>query len=346
MRFFAALVIIMSCVFISKGENTLDEYYQDALIGKSGEELANALKTVIRSHERLMPQFDEYTLWHYFEMTDVHADGTVWDMFSNDKVPFAGNGEIHAVLGYTHMVFPEWAGDILPYNMEISLDLHNIYPCNIDVANAIYNMIVWDVDEVTYNNGALCIGQTDIAGTTVRAYEPNDEYKGDIARAIMYAVVCYGGEFHWQGQSWNLFNDNSYPVFNSLSEAILLAWHEADPVSEKEKTRNDVVYRLQGNRNPFVDYPDLAGHLWGELIDKPFNTDGPGDDEQGYLHSEYSIDDTIWLRSRYVPTGAIWSIDGVLITKDKVSAIDLGRGLHELRFTADNMQGKVMIIIK
>ena len=43
----------------------------------------------------------------------------------------------------------------------------------------------------------------------------------------------------------------------------LLAWHEADPVDEKEQVHNEVVYQYQHNRNPFVDHPEWVTCLFG-----------------------------------------------------------------------------------
>jgi endonuclease I len=46
----------------------------------------------------------------------------------------------------------------------------------------------------------------------------------------------------------------------------LLRWHAEDPVSEQELQRNERIFRLQGNRNPFIDHPDLASAIYrGDL---------------------------------------------------------------------------------
>lgn len=51
---------------------------------------------------------------------------------------------------------------------------------------------------------------------------------------------------------------------------MLLKWHRQDPVSDKERNRNDEVYKLQSNRNPFIDYPDLVEYIWGSMKGKPY----------------------------------------------------------------------------
>lgn len=126
---------------------------------------------------------------------------------------------------------------------------------------------------------------TDYEGNTIswsygNVFEPDDQYKGDIARAIMYMVVRYAtttesGSYPvttWAGTTSG--DGNAKAMFSSslstnyglsdYSKKLLLKWHRNDPVSQKEITRNNGVETYQGNRNPFIDYPYLAEYLWGE----------------------------------------------------------------------------------
>lgn len=86
-------------------------------------------------------------------------------------------------------------------------------------------------------------------------------YRGDAARVILYDYVVYGEA---GGHKNSLYNGNaqllskfgSDGVFESA--AVLLKWHMNDPVSLTEMVRNDGAQTYQGNRNPFIDYPELA----------------------------------------------------------------------------------------
>ena len=62
----------------------------------------------------------------------------------------------------------------------------------------------------------------------------------------------------------------SYPSMQGWAVEMLLKWHRQDPVSDKERNRNDEVYKLQSNRNPFIDYPDLVEYIWGSMKGKPY----------------------------------------------------------------------------
>lgn len=89
----------------------------------------------------------------------------------------------------------------------------------------------------------------DANGNTV--YEPKDEQKGDLARALFYMSVCYNGV---NGNVWSL------PANQNL--AVLMKWHQQDPPSAEEIARHEYIASIQKNRNPFIDNPS-----WANLID-------------------------------------------------------------------------------
>ena len=86
-------------------------------------------------------------------------------------------------------------------------------------------------------------------------YEPADHVKGDVARIILYVYV------RWDA-AWGATDVTE--VFESVD--ILLAWCEMDPVDTWEMGRNEVVQSIQGNRNTFIDYPELAWIMFGREV--------------------------------------------------------------------------------
>ena len=85
-------------------------------------------------------------------------------------------------------------------------------------------------------------------------FEPIDSVKGDVARICFYVSVCY----YMKCGNIELKN-----VVSDKTLATILAWNKLDPVDEYEAQRNNVGYEIQGNRNIFIDYPDLADVIWG-----------------------------------------------------------------------------------
>ncbi len=98
-------------------------------------------------------------------------------------------------------------------------------------------------------------------------FEPRDEVKGDVARMIFYMAVRYDDE----DLDLEVVNDPDedkslkLPVYGDIDD--LLRWHIQDPVDQKEIDRNIVIYGYQGNRNPFIDMPELVELIWGTSDD-------------------------------------------------------------------------------
>lgn len=110
---------------------------------------------------------------------------------------------------------------------------------------------------------------------TNRVYEPIDEFKGDIARMLLYFAVRYEDKL----PSFN-YSTNANPAadrsaldgtaergFDAPYIAMLLQWNQQDPVSPREIDRNNSVYILQNNRNPFVDHPQWVNAIWTQTPD-------------------------------------------------------------------------------
>lgn len=92
-------------------------------------------------------------------------------------------------------------------------------------------------------------------------FEPIDEYKGDLARSYFYMVTCYQDSL----ATWktDMLDNTGRDLFSAWSKELLLKWHRLDPVSQKELKRNEAVYAIQKNRNPFIDHPELVEKIWG-----------------------------------------------------------------------------------
>ena len=95
--------------------------------------------------------------------------------------------------------------------------------------------------------------------------EPDDHFKGDIARLIMYVYIHYSKIGNYNNNVCGALSLRN--VFAGDSEQdvyqLMVRWNELDPVSDTEKLRNDTIQKVQGNRNPFVDYPHLMAKCFG-----------------------------------------------------------------------------------
>jgi hypothetical protein len=105
------------------------------------------------------------------------------------------------------------------------------------------------------------LGASTFPGYSGTVFEPDDAYKGDLARSYFYMVTCYNDRV--AGWTSDMLGGTSYPAFSDWAVELLLKWHREDPVSKKETDRNEAVYAAQHNRNPFIDHPELVEYIWG-----------------------------------------------------------------------------------
>ena len=88
-------------------------------------------------------------------------------------------------------------------------------------------------------------------------------------------VTCYEEKLpNWYtsyAESQPTLDGNTYPGLSDWQLKMLMKWAKNDPVSEKETNRNNAVFGIQNNRNPFIDYPGLEEYIWGSLKDVAFS---------------------------------------------------------------------------
>lgn len=103
------------------------------------------------------------------------------------------------------------------------------------------------------------------AGYSGIVFEPIDEFKGDVARALLYFATRYEDVLvDW---SYDMFDGTSTQVYTNTFKNILLTWNTLDPVSAYEIAKNNAIYyNFQGNRNPFIDHPEWVTSIWGTVV--------------------------------------------------------------------------------
>ncbi len=117
----------------------------------------------------------------------------------------------------------------------------------------------------TSQNGSK-LGTSNAAGFSGTAFEPIDEFKGDVARIYFYMATRYENVIaNWQSNANadDVLDGTSDHVYDNWFLDLMMQWHEQDPVSQKELDRNNDIYDYQNNRNPFVDHPEYAESIWG-----------------------------------------------------------------------------------
>ena len=249
-------------------------YYNNAE-GKSAAALKTALHQIIANDTTGYLSYGSGTnsTWQGFYSTDrIVATNQVIDMYSS-IVRYFGSNSTSSISGMNieHALPKSWWGGST--SVAAYRELHHLCPSDASTNSAKSNHPLGVVTATpTFDNGVSKVGTSTYLGYHGTVFEPANEYKGDFARIYFYMVTAYQ---NYSG-SWSIsfmLNNNTYPVLNTYAQNLLLEWHRKDPVSAKEIARNEAVYGFQNNRNPYVDYPALAEHVWGNKTTIPFNID-------------------------------------------------------------------------
>ena len=279
------LTLLLGLMFaLGISAEQMPEGYYDALNGKKDSVLKSTISQIILGGQRYqygsqsdgnhtadkVDPFTNQTLWkkgdprygtwNAYQLTDIESDGTIWDMYSNIKRYLPINGGSAASTDIEHS-FPKswWGGE--KGCLSAYTDLYILNPADhMTNANKSNYPPGFLADSAKVNNGVFFMGQDKTWGGL--AFDVIDEYKGDFARAYFYTATAYE-KISWVADYKKYINNTSYLGFTPHLVEVLLAWHRADPVSEKEVNRLDAVSSIQHNRNAFIEYPDLVEYIWG-----------------------------------------------------------------------------------
>ncbi len=251
-------------------ESNLDSTYYSSLMGLSGDAFRAELNDIITEGFvwRTYNTSDRYTILP--EADAVYGQpGKVYCVYSG-QIFNADDCTANGTVGYLWNTEHVWAKSHgFPSTSQVPYsDYHHLRVACKNTNSRINNRFIGSVEGLSYS--------TDEWGNkyTSDTWEPLDYVKGDVARMLLYMDVRYDGEAS-NDVDLILLDDYSFP--DSASDpymghlSTLLQWHEDDPVDDRERYRNDVIYSYQNNRNPFIDCPEYVNMIWGEGIDTEVN---------------------------------------------------------------------------
>ncbi|MDC0049479.1 endonuclease [Verrucomicrobia bacterium] len=146
-------------------------------------------------------------------------------------------------------------------------DIHALRPCNSNVNSSRGNKHFDESDPESRYYKFPSHPEAILCSSDNNSWSPPESLKGDIARAMFYMDIRYEGK---SGEPDLELTDDLAEITSSNSKMgslkTLLIWHMLDPVSEEEEIRNDRVYEIQNNRNPFIDRPQWVSSIWGNPL--------------------------------------------------------------------------------
>jgi len=193
--------------------------------------------------------------------------------FGTNQDTGSGGGSEGQFYNREHSFPKSWfGGEVAP----MYTDLFHLYPSDKWVNNSRGNSPFGNVQVVSgFSANHYCEwGTSTESGSSLTVFEPADELKGDMARTYFYMVTRYENLVaSWKSNlNTEMLGGNTYPALSNWAVNVLLEWSRLDPVSAKERARNDAIYtNFQHNRNPFIDYPTLAEYVWGDSTTYAFH---------------------------------------------------------------------------
>ncbi|PWG04908.1 endonuclease [Polaribacter aquimarinus] len=258
--------------FITTFLSAQESYYSDVNLQLTGLALKNALATKITNTHT---KFLDYTpdVWIASKITDVNPNnanevlliygfenGTDSNL-DNDRTRGINNNGGSTTNWNREHVFPRSLGNPNLGTVGPGADAHHLRPSDPSRNSSRSNR---KFGRGSGNSGFSSLDFHDgLDGPNTAAYYPGDEWKGDVARMIMYMYLRYGNQC--LPSAVGVGNNSNTP--DDMID-LFLRWNVEDPVSDFERARNTYHENsnntaAQGNRNPFVDNPFLATRIWG-----------------------------------------------------------------------------------
>jgi endonuclease I len=273
--------------------------YYDSAEGLEGFELKTALHNIIKnfddqSYAALRDLYASNNAKNGFKDKYYEFDNSVLDIYSenpdnsdpynyNPNSPMGSGANEGDAFNREHLIPQSYFNEGYP----MRADAFHVWPTDSKVngwrGNYAFGEIQNPGSAVPCNSGATnlpCKSQNGtlkgrfIEDTSIIVMEPIDEFKGDVARAFFYFATCYQNRmsnFYNTGSGSSvrvMFDGSNNKVFSEDFLQMLAQWHIMDPVSDRERDLNDLIYyNHQGNRNPYIDHPEWVQSVWNVGLD-------------------------------------------------------------------------------
>jgi len=264
------------CLLISfesiASTNTVDRFYGDLSL-LYGYELKTKLKEIISEPHQNRGYGALINVYFQSDADRIYDnDGSIVDIYSerpNEEDSYTYSSRSQKCGNYNkesdcfnrEHIFPQ---SVFKKKGFMKSDFFHIFPTDGHVNHTRDSHPFGEVsDPVWLSQNGSKLGLSVTPGYNGTVFEPIDEFKGDVARALLYFATRYEDKIaYWKH---DMINGTSDQVYSTWFIRLLLKWHKMDPVNEHEKYRNEIGHKYQGNRNPFIDYPDFATRIWRHI---------------------------------------------------------------------------------
>ena len=332
---FKNILLIIVSGFI---QAQIPTYYENIDFSQSPEQVKNQLSLLVRNTHLYRLSYTPQT-WIALKEMDLDpenpenvlliygyndADGITINDLSRDKDLSCHTTECEGLWSREH-IYPRSIGNYDEDSWPGS-DIHALRPCDGDMNEYRSNFPYVD-------------GSGNAREITNFRFYPGDEWKGDVARMVMYMFLRYPNNCN---PNWVGVDENSY---HQDMPDIFLEWNAADPVTELEMNRNNLSEEeFQGNRNPFIDNPYLATLIWGgpEALNTWGNLSLPSLNNAEFAVFPNPTVDCVHYSGEQFNRILIYNLEGKLVGEDMNLSDNLvklpsEKGLYFIKFQRGNL---------
>lgn len=214
----------------------MDEYYQGAT-GLCDFDLRDELYA-LTSATHFPVSYKEARTYLYTQLDNINNQ--VCSVYSPSECVFR-KANIQSKNGFNLNIEHTWPQSQGAKTMPAVSDLNHLYMASKETNSKRSSLPFCEVEVIDWEHGGSKQG---LDVWSHDCFEPPQGHKGNVARSLFYFAVRYG---------YSIDDDQ---------EAMLKKWHREDPVDAHDRARNQMVFEIQKNRNPFIDHPELV-----DLID-------------------------------------------------------------------------------
>ena len=270
------MIIATALIGVTTSANAIDRktlaQYASSLNGLKKEQLKAALHKLM-DKKKVLPYGGggKGTWWGFWYSDRDPQTNECYNRYSDKKFYFESTNTGNAIAGMNieHSFPKSWWGG---HKNDAWCDLYNLYPSDSKANSSKSNYVMGVVVNVKENAGEGYdkVGTGYADGKLVNMWEPGDRFKGEFSRSYMYMATTYQN-LSFVSEGAKQLQTGAYPTLKKWSSDLFRLWSKNDRVDEMEIKRNEAVYKIQNNRNLFIDYPNLAEYVWGDSMDVEFN---------------------------------------------------------------------------
>lgn len=261
-----AIILVLSAVFAfvqyqvksfdsSAQAAIAEDYYTDLDTSSNGATFRSKLAQLIADTHKKQTSYDDLRDVYKKSDADPNKSGNIIWFYTGTSVSFTGSFS-----GNTNRehVWPKDGGNAFSRESEAGSDAHHLRPLEHDLNSTrnshqfgevptIAANIVKQAGSTSYDN--LCYLQGNY-------FYPGEGYRGATARILMYVETRWGNKFNLKF----VLGEGKSKTIGDIE--TLMKWHYLEPPTAEEMRRNEAVYKIQGNRNPFIDHPEYATQIY------------------------------------------------------------------------------------